>query len=202
MIEFVCFDADGNLSAWGSCQAENLALHAQPGQTAIAGAGTDATHYVAGGVLTAYSRGQSGARAERPAHPCRWDNTIMAWLDLRDLAQLRADKWAEVKRSRDTALAAPLATPFGLFDADEKGSASIIKSVLLANNLAALGYPVAIDFTLADNAVVVLDAAAMVHAGLLLASREQQLRALATTLREQIASAEVGDLQNINWTAP
>lgn len=199
MIEFVCFCPDGNIVSWGQCQPGNLAAHAQPGETALAGSGTDRTHYVAGGVLTAYAKAQAAARLQRPAYPCRWDNTAMAWLDLRDLAQLRADKWAEVKAAREAALAAPLATPLGTFDADERGSASIVKSVLLANNLSALGYPVAIDFTLADNSTVVLDAAAMVQVGLALASREQLLRARASVLREQIASASAAELPTLYW---
>lgn len=131
-------------------------------------------------------------------HVWNWD--AQAWQDPRTLADLKADKWAEVKQARETALAAPLVTPFGVFDADEKGSANIIKSVLLANNLAALGYPVAIDFTLADNTQVVLDAPAMVQVGLLLAGREQTIRAHATVLRGQIDAADSPEaLETFAW---
>lgn len=199
MMHFVCCYTDGNLTAWGQCQDENLALMALPGTTAMAGEGTEDTHFVEGGNLLPYTEAQAQAKASRPPHPCRWDNALMAWVDLRDLTALRADKWDQIKQARDAALAAPLATPFGLFDADEKGSANIVKSVLLANNLTALGYPAEIDFTLADNTVTMLDAPAMVQVGLLLAAREQQLRAQATSLREQIANSAASALPNITW---
>ncbi len=156
--------------------------------------------FFAGGRPVAYSADERAQLSQRPTHAAQWDIPTRQWVDLRDLAQLRSDKWAEIKQAREAALAAPLVTPFGVFDADEKGSASIIKSVLLANNLAALGYPIAIDFTLADNTQVVLDAAAMAQVGLLLAGREQTIRSHATALRGQIDAASLEALETIVWT--
>lgn len=101
----------------------------------------------------------------------------------------RTAKWTDIKLAREAALAAPLQTAYGTFDATPAASANIIKSVLLANNLSAMGQPVAIDFTLANNTVVTLDAAAMIAVGLTLAGREQTIRAKATTLRAQIEAA-------------
>ncbi|MBC7618011.1 MAG: DUF4376 domain-containing protein [Candidatus Saccharibacteria bacterium] len=115
--------------------------------------------------------------------------TTKQWEDPRTLQDRKDAKWAEIKQAREAAIDSPLITPYGVFDAYPDASANIIKSVLLANNLVDLGYPVAIDFTLADNTVVTLNATGMVQVGLVMAAREQAARTKATTLREQINSA-------------
>lgn len=199
MIDYICYDPDGNLTLWGNCQPDNLALLSVAGATVLAGLGTDRTHHVLGGQLAAYTPAQALAKNARPAHTCRWDNALMAWVDLRDLAALKADKWAEVKQAREAAQTAPLVTPFGVFDADEAAQSNITRAVLLANNLLALGYPVAIDFTLHDNSVRVMDAPAMVQVGLILGGRVQTVRAHATVLRAQIEAASAEALALLAW---
>lgn len=157
-------------------------------------------HFVAGGLALTYTDAQRAAKAERPGHWAQWSNASMQWLDPRTLAQLQAAKWEEIKRAREAAFIAPLITPFGVFQADEEGQRDIERAVLLANNLAALGYPVAIDFTLADNSIRVMDALAMVQVGLLLGGRVQLIRAQATALRGQIeAAATPAQIQALTW---
>ncbi len=129
---------------------------------------------------------------DKPAKPSphhKFNYTTKQWQDPRTLADLKTAKWIEIKQARDAAIAEPLPTPFGVFDADLGSSAKISQAVLLANNLTALGMAVAIDFTLADNTVARLDAAKMVQVGLALAGREQAVRAKATLLRAQIEAA-------------
>lgn len=84
MINFVCYDEFGNLTAWGTGQEENLALFAMPGTTAIEGLGTDQTHYVLNGILTLYAT----PKPTKPDYPCRFDNVTMTWVDLRTEAYL------------------------------------------------------------------------------------------------------------------
>jgi len=145
----------------------------------------------------------SGQPVDIPAKPSPhhiFNYTTKQWQDPRILADFKAAKWVEIKTARDAAIAAPLPTPFGVFDADLGSSAKISQAVLLANNLTALGMPVEIDFTLADNSVVRLDAAKMVQVGLALAGREQAVRAKATLLRAQIeAAATAADVEAIAW---
>lgn len=142
----------------------------------------------------------SMAKAARPSPDHVFNYTTKLWMDPRTLADHKATQWAIIKAAREAALAAPLITPYGVFDATPDASANIIKSVLLANNMVALGYPVAINFTLADNTVVVLDATGMVQVGLVLAAREQTIRAKATTLRARIeAATSVVDVAAVVW---
>jgi hypothetical protein len=51
---------------------------------------TNATHWVNGGQLVEYTEAQATAKAQRPAHPARWCNQSMAWLDTRTAADLEA----------------------------------------------------------------------------------------------------------------
>lgn len=146
---------------------------------------------------------QTGNLARMPERPSRayvFDYAAKQWQDPRTLQDCQAAKWVEIKRARQAALNAPLVTPFGAFDADSAGQDNISRGVLLANNLAALGYPVAINFTLHDNSVKVLDAPAMVQVGLLLGGRVQLIRDKATALREQIdAATTAAHLDAITW---
>lgn len=131
----------------------------------------------------------------------RFNYTTKQWEDPRTLQDRKDAKWSEIKQAREAAIDSPLITPYGVFDAYPDASANIIKSVLLANNLVGLGYPVAIKFTLADNTVVTLDATGMVQVGLMLAAREQTLRAKATALRAQIDAAQsLAVLDAVVWT--
>lgn len=133
--------------------------------------------------------------------PGVWDWSARAWLDSRTLGDLKAEKWEAVKQARASAFTQPLITPFGIFQADAEGQQNIKDAVLLANNLAALDYPVAIDFTLADDSIRVMDAPAMVQVGLLLGGRVQLIRAQATALRDQIAAADsLETLATLVWS--
>jgi hypothetical protein len=178
-MKFTLYDASNGRVLQGGT-ADDPYCFAQDGQAVLDGF----SHF--SGWIT------GGLHCTQPAQPSRhhtFDWTTKTWQDLRTLQDLQDEQWEAIKQAREAALAAPLITPYGVFDADPVASANIIKSVLLANNLTALGYPVAIDFTLYDNSVVVLDAPAMVQVGLLLAAREQEIRAHATALRAQIESA-------------
>lgn len=139
---------------------------------------------------------------EQPEPYCVWDWKTKTWVDRRTFDALKVDAWERIKSSRTAALSEPLITPFGVFDADAAGQESITRGVLLANNLAALGYPAAINFTLHDNTVKVLSGSAMVQVGLLLGLRVQQIRNIGTALREQINAATTAQaLDAITWDA-
>ena len=112
------------------------------------------------------------------------------------MAANKAAKWQEVKLARMNAIAAPLKTPYGTFDANPDASLNIVKAVLLAQTLANVGQPVAIDFTLADNTVVTLDAKQMIEVGLSLSAREQEARSKATEIRAQIDFAKTFEQLN------
>ena len=133
-----------------------------------------------------------------PEHEFDW--VAKKWFDPRTLQDLRGAKWEQVKQWREAALTAPLVTPYGIFDATPAAQDNITRAVLLANNLTALGHPVAINFTLFDNSIKVLDAAAMIQVSLLLGGRVQLVRDRATALRMQIdAATTAAEVDAITW---
>ena len=116
----------------------------------------------------------------------------------------RARRWKEVQleyRQRDEA---DLQTMSGIVQCDSGSQNEILKAVVMANNLAMIGETVAIDFTLANNTVVTLDAEATIGMGFAMAGRQQALRARMTELRSEIAAAQTIDaVKAITWgTAP
>ena len=122
------------------------------------------------------------------------------WEDPRTLTDLKAAQWTQIKQARTAFIDAPLVTPYGTFDSDAAGRTSITDAVLLANNLTALSLPVAIEFTLADNSVVTLDAAQIVEVGLLLGQKVQHAHPHSQALRAQIEAATTKEeVEAIAW---
>lgn len=122
-----------------------------------------------------------------PNHQFNW--TTKQWQDPRTLGDFKDARWEIIKAAREAELLSPLITPFGVFDGDAKGQTNISRSVLLANNLTSLGYPVEIEYTLADDTVKLMDAPSMIQVGLMLGMREKAVRNKATSLRTAIGNA-------------
>jgi hypothetical protein len=59
------------------------------------------THYVAAGALVAYTTEQAAAKANVPSGLYAWSNSTMSWVDMRTLADAKAQKWAEIRVARD-----------------------------------------------------------------------------------------------------
>ncbi len=135
-----------------------------------------------------------------PPTPVGWFWNTGKWVKLPPtLQELKDLKWEEIKTIRIAKIDAPLETPYGVFDSYAIARSDIADSVLLANNLSALGMPVNIAFTLANNEIVNLDLTGMVTVGLMLGSKVQNVRAIATSLREAIASATLETINDIVW---
>lgn len=124
------------------------------------------------------------------------------WLDPRTTEDFQNQKWEEIKAARFAARETPLITPYGIFDAKEKDQINIKDTVALANNLTAMGYPVAIKFTLYNNKILVMNALMIIQVGLMLDARMQAARNKATLLRDLIFSVNIttAELAAINWT--
>lgn len=129
----------------------------------------------------------SGSGPMKPAQH-RWNPVHLRWdaPPLPPLQDHQAAKWLQVKQARESAINAPLATPYGTFDAHAKARASITDAVLLLQALSAQGTPQTIDWTLADNTVVTLTTAQMAEVGVLLGQQVQAAYAQARSLRLQI----------------
>lgn len=131
----------------------------------------------------------------------QWDAATKSWVDPRPLPAIQAAQWIAIKASRDAAIAAPLVTPYGTFDADPASQTAITNAVLMLQSLAALGTPTTIDFTLHDNTTVTLTGAEMTQVGLLLGAQTQaaytKARAYQTAINSATTPAEV---QAITWS--
>lgn len=197
MNTFAIYKPSGEIYQTIATSEESLVLPLELADylVALAPEGLDTSaHYVD-------ESGMVCAMPARPGSHHAFDWAAKEWADPRTLQDLRDAKWAEIKQARAAAFTAPLVTPFGIFQADDEGQENISRAVLLANNLTALGYPVGIDFTLADDTIRVMNAPAMVQVGLLLGGRVQLIRAHATALRAQIESATADQLSEVAWPA-
>lgn len=149
-----------------------------------------------------YFADAAGAVSLRPPTPSPihvFNLASGAWEDPRSLEEARADKWSEMKLKRAELTALPLATPYGLVDCGEKDQINITRSVMLLQTLASMNTPGTVDFTMADNTVVVMDVDMVVAVGLLLGQRINGVRATATTLRNQINNSNLLEIASINW---
>lgn len=145
--------------------------------------------------------------AEQAGYWRHW--TGAAWEQVADAAgptleQLKALKWAEMKAARRDAIQAPLATPYGTFDADEEARINIAQTAQFAQTEAqslAPGANPAIEFTLHDNSVVTLTAQQMIQVALLLASQVQTAYARGRQVRVAIEAAATPEaVAAITWS--
>jgi hypothetical protein len=156
-----------------------------------------------GGIYLGFIPYTSGAlfAGSAPPDTVGWYWDINRWNRLPPtLQELRDTKWRQIKEDRDAAINAPLSTPYGIFDSDQEARGNISDAVLLAQTLYSAGHPVAIDFTLANNAVVTLDLSQMITVGLMLGNKVQTVRGTATAIREQISIATEEELATITWS--
>lgn len=154
-IHFVIALADGSIVRGGECDEE--IIDQQPlleGETLIVGHGHSSTHYVAGGQIRAYTPEQREARSTFPPYPARWDNTLMRWVDLRDLETIRTAAWEEIKRRREQAFAARAVSPNGVaysITADKANLADRLASLDAAISLGAATETTTIQWRDRDN---------------------------------------------------
>ncbi len=124
----------------------------------------------------------------------------LAWVDVRSLADAKAQAWERIKAAREAAFDAPLVTPHGTFDSDVRARANLTAAVLLAQTLDSMSLPAAIDFTLVDNTVVTLSAAQLTAVGLLLGQKMQAAFATGRALRLVIDACDtVAAADAVSW---
>jgi tail assembly chaperone len=73
---------------------------------AIRASGAPSTHYVANGIVVAYTDAQAAAKAARPSPNHDWSNATFSWTDRRAAAQITADQAAAARFQRDRLLSA------------------------------------------------------------------------------------------------
>ncbi len=149
-------------------------------------------YYLNGNVLV--------VRPQSPNAHCCWDWANKVWMDPRTLDQMKAAQWEAIKDARWDYLTSPLVTPYGTFDCSMAAQTNITNAIMLLQNLAALGTPGSVNFTLADNTTVNLDAAQMVQVGLLMGAQVQEAYDRGIAKRAVIAAATTAaGVQAVTW---
>ena len=150
---------------------------------------SSSTHYFAGEELRAYTAAQLAVlRAGPPSAGFEWSVQDFAWVDTRSLEEARADQWAAIKRRRDELEAAGFDVEgIGRFDSDGPARARLQLELLAAQ---AGGPDYRTEWTLADNTVVELDAAAMARVGLAMHAHTARVHAAARAARRRLAETQ------------
>ena len=194
------YNDDGEIVGTVFATDEEISMNTPSGCHAIEGLWSDELYWVKDGEPTAYTPEQVERIAARPHITSKWSNKLMAWEDSRSLEQLKEAKWGEIKQRRLAALLAPLETPFGVFDADERGAMNIKDTINLQAALVSMGMPSEVSFTLADDSEVSLSQQQMLTVGILLGARTQEIYTKGRALRVRVdAAVSSGELDNIFW---
>lgn len=128
-----------------------------------------------------------------------WSNDTFQWVDARNLEQLRAAKWNQIKAARDAAEFGGFTWDGSAFDSDLTSQSRIQGAAQLA---ALAPTTFSIDWTLADNSVRTLNAAQMTAVGEALGAHVATQHAIGRTLRTAIEAATTpGELDAIAWPA-
>ena len=122
----------------------------------------------------------------------RWTTNIVDWDTLAIVADIegaRAAKWEAVKALRATVQQGGCQTPSGPAQTDLESRGLINGAVTLAMLSLQSGQPFALEFTLADNSSLTLDASAMIALGQAVGLFVAAAHAHSVTLRALIDSA-------------
>ncbi|HWH83260.1 MAG TPA: DUF4376 domain-containing protein [Burkholderiaceae bacterium] len=189
--------ATGEILRSVECDPDQLEAQAGDGEVLdLHDDATPETHYFLDGALMAYTPEQAAAKRVRP-EDAGWSNAAFAWIDARDLARRRLERWAAIKAERDARIAAPKQTSLGAFDADLASQDNLNKVIALTRIAVARGYPDAARYTLASNARQLFTVEQLETAALEMGAQVQGLFDAADALRQQIDASD--DPDSINW---
>ena len=126
----------------------------------------------------------------------RYDLELGAWVDPRPLHELQAEKWAEIKRNRDTAEFGGFTWDDSQFDSDAISQSRIQGAI----QLSAMVPGFTIDWTLANNTVRTMNAADLANVAAALGMHVAAQHDKARTLRSQIeAATTVAEVDAVTW---
>ena len=152
--------ASGEIQRIVDCPEEMLELQAGPGELVAVADGdvSDATHFVVGLAVVAYTQAQAAVKAARPRYAAEWSNATMQWSDLRTIDQVRDDRWSTMKDAREAFELGGFTWDESVFDSDTDSQNRILLYVTKAKQAQAEGTPFSEVWTLKDNSERVLDA--------------------------------------------
>lgn len=107
------------------------------------------------------------------------------------LEDTKAELWARAKARRDKRIGAGVAVPgFGVFDSDDASRLNLVGASVMALAAQAAGQPFSINWKLADNSIVTLNAAQMIAAGVAVGSKVSAIHARAQQIGLAIEAAQ------------
>ena len=197
MKTYVSFDEYGNITARSTTPQDGWLEVPQDS------ASTPSTAHAVDGEVVLYTPEERAAKQNQPSRSHRWDNTLMAWVDTRDLAQIKADRWEAIKAARAAAEFGTFVWDGSTFDADDVSQRRIQGAAQLAMLAAAAEQPFEIDWTLTDNTVRTLSGADMIAVGMAMGMHVVAQHAIARSLRATIeseATTTPAEVEAVQWT--
>ena len=194
MIWYIFYKPNGEILQCGNCGDSELLLQLPPEGALV----TQVNELV--NPSTCYFRTADGAVVPYPARPSKYHTfnyTSKVWEDQRTLQELKDQKWADIKAEREQANAAGFTWSGHIFDSDPAAVTKISGAVQMAS---ILGSAYSVDWTLADNSTITLNAGEMVQVGLALGmhinSNHEHARNLRATIEAATTKAAV---EAITW---
>lgn len=179
MTPFTIYNEEGRILRTGIASATQVEFQAQEGEFLLRSKSDPEYQYVRDGLVR--------NMPPRPSVHHVFDHSARTWIDPRTLDQLKDAKWEEIKDARDAAEFGGFAWQGSIFDSDQISQGRITGAVQLARMDAAYQ----VDWTLADNSVVQLDAEQMQGVGAALGAHVSAQHSRARVLREEIYAPDM-----------
>lgn len=133
-----------------------------------------------------------------PGPSYRWDIISETWVP--DIPKAKADKWTQLKTTRDQKESGGFTWDTSAFDSDPMSQIRIQGGVSLAQMALANNQPFSIDWTLQNNTVRTLNATEMIGVGLALASHVTNLHGIGRILKQQVdAASTLQEVEAVQW---
>lgn len=82
MKHYIVYDpGTGEIEISGTCSPEQFDGPVENNKCRMEAEASTATHFVSNGLLVAYTAQQAAAKADRPSHRHKWDNTTFSWIE-------------------------------------------------------------------------------------------------------------------------
>lgn len=194
-MKYALYQTNGRITSTLSCREEDLPHNIDCNKAAGA-IETDvlntADYFAADGELI--------RKSAKPSSIHEFDYNTKTWIDPRSLDEVRAQRWSAIKAQRDQAQLEIVVTRYGAVNAGAEARAAVsrLAASVASVSIADPGYQV--QFTLANDSYVMLDANGLVEVDAAMFLAEQAIRARANTLRLRIQQAQgPAEIERVRW---
>ena len=146
---------------------------------------------------------QPNGPADTDDYTYAWDSGTKRWKATKTLAKEKKDKKEEVRAARVVDEFSTFTWDGHTFDGDATSQSRITGASLLALQAQLASAPFSIDWTLADDSVVTLDAPDMLAVGAALATYVQSMHTQFRSIKDEIeAASDVPTVHGKHWIKP